>query len=72
MTQKACAKIRVSNDTVLDLTKPQFLSSRGYEQSFVDYVPLKLAESPGIECGKARNDADCFAIYTALAVAAED
>ena len=30
-------QIRVANDTVLDLTKPQFLSNSDNKQSFVDY-----------------------------------
>ena len=59
-TQRASTKIRVVNDTVLDLTKPQFLSNSDNKQSFVDYLALKLANIPGIEYVKARIDADCL------------
>ena len=71
MTQRACTKIRVANDTVLDLTKPQFLSNIDNKQSFVDYLALKLANIPGIEYVKARDNADCLIIDTALLAAAE-
>ena len=42
-TQRACTKIRVANDTVLDLTTPQFFSNSNNKQTFVDYLALKLA-----------------------------
>ena len=64
-SQRVYIKIRVANDTVIDLTKPQFLYSRDTKQSFVD-VALKLAKIPEIECVKARADADCLIIDTAL------
>ena len=41
--------MRVANDTVLDLNKPQFLSNSDKKQSFVDYLALKLANIPRIE-----------------------
>ena len=45
--QRACTKNRVANDTVLDLTKPQFLSNSDNKQSFVDLnLALKLANIP--------------------------
>ena len=68
---RACTKIRVANDTVLDLTKPQFLSNSDNKQSFVDYLALKLANIPGIEYVKARDNADCLIIDTAILAAAE-
>ena len=70
-TQRACTKIRVANDTLLDLTKLQFLSNSDNKQRFVDYLALKLANIPGIEYVKARDNADCLIIDTALSAAAE-
>ena len=70
-TQRACTKIRVANDTVLDLTKPQFLSNSDNKQRLVDYLALKLANIPGIEYVEARDNADCLIIDTALLAAAE-
>ena len=35
-TQRACTKIKVSIDTVVDPTKPQFLSKIDNQQSFVN------------------------------------
>ena len=61
----------VANDTLLDLTKPQFLSNSDNKQRFVDYLALKLANIPGIEYVKARDDADCLIIDTPLLAAAE-
>ena len=70
-TQRACTKIRVANDTVLDLTRTQFLSNSDNKQSFVDYLALKLANIPGIELYvKARDNADSLIIDTALLAAA--
>ena len=40
-------------------------------QSFVDYLALKLANIPGIEYDKPRDNADCLIIDTALWAAAE-
>ena len=57
--QRTCTKIRIANNTVLDLTKLQFFSNSDNKQSFVDYLALKLANIPGIENVKARDDADC-------------
>ena len=71
MTQRGCTKTKVANNTVLDLTKPQFLSTSDNKHSFVDYLALKLANIPGIEYVKARYDADCLIIDTALSAAAE-
>ena len=56
-TQRACTKIRVANYTVLDLTKPQFLFQQNMSKAR-EYV-------------KARDDADCLIIDTALSAAAE-
>ena len=61
-TQKTC--------TVLDLTKLQFLFNSANKQSFVDYLAFKLANIPGIENVKSRDDADCLIINTALSAAA--
>ena len=38
---------------------------------FVEYLALKLTNIPGIENAKARDDADCLIIDTALSAAAE-
>ena len=56
---------------ILYLTKLQFLSNIDNKQSFVDYLALKLANIPGIEYVKARDNADCLIIDTALLAAAE-
>ena len=63
--------IRAANDPALDLTKPQFLSNSDNTQSFVDYLALKLVNIPGIEYFKARDNADCLIIDSALLAAAE-
>ena len=70
-TQRTCTKIRIANNTVLDLTKPQFLFNSDNKQSFDDYLSLKLANVPGIENVQARDDADCLIIDTTLSAAAE-
>ena len=70
-TQRACTKIRIANNTVLDLTKPQFLSNSDNKQNFVDYLALKLANIPGIEYVKARDNADRLIIDTFFLAAAE-
>ena len=72
-TQITCTKISIANNTILNLTKLQFLSNNANKQSFADYLALKLANIPGIENVKARDDAGCccLIIDTALLVAAE-
>ena len=69
-TNQACIRIRVADDTLLDITKQQFLSNSENKQQFVDYVSSKLAMIPGIECVKARDDADCLIVDTAMASSA--
>ena len=56
---------------MLDLAKPQCLRNSDNNQSFVDYLALKLANISGIEYVKARDYADCLIIDTALLAAAE-
>ena len=56
---------------ILDLAKPQCLRNSDNNQSFVNYLALKLANIPGIEYVKARYYADCLIIDTALLAAAE-
>ena len=70
-TQRTCTKIRIANNTVLNLTKLQLLFNSANKQSFIDYLALKLANIPGIENVKARDDADCLIIDRALSSAAE-
>lgn len=65
-TRQACVKIRVADDTLLDITKQQYLSNSENKQNFVDYVSLKLDGIEGIECVKARDDADCLIVDTAI------
>ena len=61
-TRQACVKIRLADDTLLDITKQQYLSNNENKRSFVDYVSLKLDGIEGIECVKARDDADCLIV----------
>ena len=70
-TQRTCTKIRIANNTVLDLTKLQFLFNSANKQSFVDYLAFKLTNIPGKENVKARDDAVCLIIDRALWAAAE-
>ena len=70
-TQRTFTKISIANNTLIDLTKLQFLSNSDNKQSFVDYLALKLANIPEIENVKAKDDADCLIIETALLAAAE-
>ncbi|KAG1681764.1 Serine/threonine/tyrosine-interacting protein [Nymphon striatum] len=65
-TRQACIKIRVADDTLLDITKQQYFSNSENKQSFVDYVSLKLDGVEGIECVNARDDVDCLIVDTAI------
>ena len=59
--------IKVANNTILDITKQQFLSNSYNKQSCVDYVSLHRDGIEGAESLKVRDDADCLIVDTAIA-----
>ena len=62
-TRNSCTKIRVADDTVLDVAKPQFLRNpdnniTDTKQGLVSYLADKLNAVPGVLCTKADDNAD--------------
>ena len=60
ITRKSFAKIRVAENTVQNVAKPQFLSNPENKLGLVSYLADKLNAVPGVLCSKADDVADCL------------
>ena len=66
-----CTNIRIQKDSVLDISKIQFLSNKTNKQRFVDFIVSELNQIPKVECIQAPDDADTLIVSTGIDSLAE-